>query len=100
LLFGQQGGGDRADEIRGRRFCRAEHTLQRDLPRNGKCPSLHDRLRATGDYDQAMADFIARQPMGRIGSPEEIAALALYLASDESAFTTGQTFVIDGGWAI
>ncbi|MCY4300538.1 MAG: SDR family oxidoreductase [Aestuariivita sp.] len=63
-------------------------------------PSLHDRLRATGDYDQAMVDFIARQPMGRIGSPEEIAALALYLASDESAFTTGQTFVIDGGWAI
>ncbi|MCY4151853.1 MAG: SDR family oxidoreductase [Aestuariivita sp.] len=63
-------------------------------------PSLHDRLRATGDYDQAMTDFIARQPMGRIGSPDEIAALALYLASDESAFTTGQTFAIDGGWAI
>lgn len=61
-------------------------------------PSLHDRLRATGDYDQAMKNFIARQPMGRIGRPEEIAALAVYLASDESAFTTGQACVIDGGW--
>lgn len=63
-------------------------------------PSLHDRLRATGDYDQAMIDFINRQPMGRIGTTEEIASLAHYLASDESAFTTGQAHVIDGGWAI
>ncbi|MEL6599895.1 MAG: SDR family oxidoreductase [Pseudomonadota bacterium] len=62
-------------------------------------PSLHDRLRATGDYDKAMADFIARQPMGRIGTAEEIASLATYLASDESAFTTGQACLIDGGWA-
>ncbi|MEO1472280.1 MAG: SDR family oxidoreductase [Pseudomonadota bacterium] len=62
-------------------------------------PSLHDRLRATGDYEAAMAAFVARQPMGRIGRPEEIAALAVYLASDESAFTTGQAHVIDGGWA-
>jgi 2-keto-3-deoxy-L-fuconate dehydrogenase len=45
-----------------------------------------------------MREFIARQPMGRIGEPEEIAALALYLASDESGFTTGQTHIIDGGW--
>ncbi len=63
-------------------------------------PSLHDRLRATGDYDQAMKDFVARQPMGRIGQTDEIGHLALYLASDESAFTTGQTHVIDGGWAL
>lgn len=63
-------------------------------------PSLHDRLRATGDYDKALGDFIARQPMGRIGQAEEIAALALYLASDDSGFTTGQAHVIDGGWAI
>jgi len=63
-------------------------------------PSLHDRLRTTGDYEQARKDFIARQPMGRIGKAEEIAALALYLASDESGFTTGQTHAIDGGWAI
>lgn len=63
-------------------------------------PSLHDRLRATGDYEKAITEFIARQPMGRIGKAEEIAALALYLASDDSAFTTGQTFAIDGGWSV
>jgi 2-keto-3-deoxy-L-fuconate dehydrogenase len=63
-------------------------------------PSLHDRLRATGDYDQAMKDFIARQPMGRIGTADEIAELALYLASDASKYTTGQPFAIDGGWTI
>ncbi|SDX40403.1 2-keto-3-deoxy-L-fuconate dehydrogenase [Ruegeria halocynthiae] len=63
-------------------------------------PSLHDRLRATGDYEQAMTDFIARQPMGRIGTSDEIAELALYLASDASKYTTGQPFAIDGGWTI
>ncbi|WP_370395277.1 SDR family oxidoreductase [Cognatishimia sp.] len=63
-------------------------------------PSMHGRLRATGNYEQALKDFIARQPMGRIGTAEEIAALALYLASDDSAFTTGQTFAIDGGWSV
>ncbi|KHQ52851.1 SDR family oxidoreductase [Mameliella alba] len=61
-------------------------------------PSLHDRLRATGDYDAALKTFIGRQPMGRIGKPEEIAALVAYLAADESGFTTGQVHVIDGGW--
>ena len=61
-------------------------------------PSMHQRLRDTGDYEAAWAAFVARQPMGRIGSPEEIAALATYLASDESAYTTGQAHVIDGGW--
>ena len=63
-------------------------------------PSLNDRMRQQGDYDKARQAFIARQPMGRLAAPEEIAALVLYLASDESAFVTGQTFVIDGGWAI
>ena len=63
-------------------------------------PSLHERLRATGDYYKAWRDFNARQPMGRLGTAEEIAALALYLASDESRFTTGQIHVIDGGWTI
>ncbi len=63
-------------------------------------PSLHDRLRTTGDYEQAMTDFIARQPMGRIGTAEEIAELALYLASDASKYTSGQPFAIDGGWTI
>lgn len=61
-------------------------------------PSLHERLRATGDYEKAMKDFIARQPMGRIATAEEIAALVTYLASDEAGFTTGQIHVIDGGW--
>lgn len=61
-------------------------------------PSLHQRLRDTGDYEGAWSSFIARQPMGRVGSAEEIAALAVYLASDESAFTTGQCLVVDGGW--
>jgi 2-keto-3-deoxy-L-fuconate dehydrogenase len=62
-------------------------------------PSLHDRLRATGDVEEALAAFRARQPMGRLGQPQEIAALALYLASDESAFMTGQALMIDGGWS-
>ena len=48
---------------------------------------------------QVEADFIARQPMGRIGTAAEIAALAVYLASDESAFTTGTAQIIDGGWS-
>lgn len=68
-------------------------------PGTVESPSLHDRMKATGDYEKAMRDFIARQPMGRIGDPAEIAALVVYLASDESAFTTGQTHIIDGGWA-
>jgi 2-keto-3-deoxy-L-fuconate dehydrogenase len=63
-------------------------------------PSLDQRMAAQGDVEKAYADFVARQPMGRLGRPEEVAALAVYLASDESAFTTGQTYVIDGGWAI
>jgi len=62
-------------------------------------PSLHQRLEATGDYDGSLRAFIGRQPMGRLGNPSEIAALALHLASDESAFTTGQCYVIDGGWS-
>ena len=63
-------------------------------------PSLHSRLHAYGDYAKTRAEFEARQPMGRFGKPEEIAALALHLASDESGFTTGQIHVIDGGWMI
>ena len=62
-------------------------------------PSLHQRLEATGDYETAMQNFTARQPMGRLASTEEIAALVVYLASDESAFTTGQPHIIDGGWS-
>jgi 2-keto-3-deoxy-L-fuconate dehydrogenase len=61
-------------------------------------PSLQSRLAATGDYAAARAAFVGRQPMGRLGTAEEIAALATYLASNESAFTTGAIHVIDGGW--
>ncbi|MBL8268781.1 SDR family oxidoreductase [Steroidobacter sp.] len=61
-------------------------------------PSLHQRMAATGDHEAARKAFIARQPMGRLGTAEEIALLALYLASDDSAFVTGQTHTIDGGW--
>jgi 2-keto-3-deoxy-L-fuconate dehydrogenase len=61
-------------------------------------PSLQQRLRAQGDYEAARADFVARQPIGRIGTPQEIAELAVYLAG--ATFTTGQIHIIDGGWAI
>ena len=67
-------------------------------PGTVESPSLQDRLRATGDYEGALKAFRARQPMGRLGKPEEIAALAAYLASENGAFTTGQAYVIDGGW--
>ncbi|MCB8822159.1 SDR family oxidoreductase [Microvirga rosea] len=67
-------------------------------PGTVETPSLHDRMRAQGDYEKARAAFIARQPMGRLGRPEEIAALVVYLASDAAAYTTGQIHVIDGGW--
>ena len=63
-------------------------------------PSLHQRMRDTGDYEAAMSGFVARQPMGRMGQPVEIAALAVYLASDASAYMTGQTLAIDGGMTL
>ena len=69
-------------------------------PGTVQSPSLNDRLAATGDFDAALAAFKARQPMGRLGKPEEIAAMVCYLASDLSAFTTGQAFAVDGGWSI
>ncbi|WP_295173064.1 SDR family oxidoreductase [uncultured Brevundimonas sp.] len=67
-------------------------------PGTVETPSLLQRLRDTGDFDKAYAEFTARQAMGRFGRPTELAALAVYLASDESAFTTGTVNVIDGGW--
>lgn len=68
-------------------------------PGTVQSPSLDDRIAAQGDVEEARKAFVARQPMGRIGTPEEIAALALYLMSDESAFTTGAVHVVDGGWS-
>lgn len=69
-------------------------------PGTVESPSLRERLAAKGDFDKALSEFRARQPMGRLGTPEEIAAVVCYLANDLSAFTTGQTFAIDGGWSI
>jgi 2-keto-3-deoxy-L-fuconate dehydrogenase len=67
-------------------------------PGTVETPSLQDRLRAQGDYEKTRAAFIARQPIGRVGRPEEIADLAVYLAG--AAYTTGQAHIIDGGWAL
>jgi 2-keto-3-deoxy-L-fuconate dehydrogenase len=68
-------------------------------PGTVQSPSLEQRLTASGNYEAARARFVARQPMGRFGTPDEIAELATYLASDASAFTTGQCHIIDGGWS-
>jgi len=72
-------------------------------PGTVESPSWHERVKALGEelgsYDAAMAQFVGRQPMGRVASAEEIAALVVYLASDESAFTTGHPHIIDGGWS-
>jgi 2-keto-3-deoxy-L-fuconate dehydrogenase len=74
-------------------------------PGTVESPSLRDRMTAlakkTGQpYEQVEAMFVARQPMGRLGTAEEIAAMAVYLASDESRFTTGTTMLVDGGWSL
>ena len=67
-------------------------------PGTVESPSLEDRMRAQGDYEAARAAFIARQPMGRLGTPEEIADLAVYLAG--ATYTTGQAYAVDGGMTI
>lgn len=67
-------------------------------PGTVESPSLQDRMKAQGNYDEARAAFIARQPMGRLGTPEEIADLVVYLAG--ATYTSGQAYSIDGGWTI
>jgi 2-keto-3-deoxy-L-fuconate dehydrogenase len=80
--------------------------IKRGIRCNAVCPgtvdtpSLGDRINAFADPVQARADFIARQPMGRLGTAEEIAELCVYLGSDETRFMTGQTVIIDGGITI
>jgi 2-keto-3-deoxy-L-fuconate dehydrogenase len=69
-------------------------------PGTVQSPSLDQRIAAQGDAEKARAEFIARQPLGRIGTAEEVAALAVYLASDESSYTTGQVHIIDGGFSL
>jgi 2-keto-3-deoxy-L-fuconate dehydrogenase len=69
-------------------------------PGTVQSPSLDQRIAAQGDVEKVRAEFVARQPMGRIGSAEEIASLAVYLASDESSYTTGQIHIIDGGFSL
>ena len=69
-------------------------------PGTVQSPSLEQRIAAQGDVEKVRSEFVARQPMGRIGRPEEIAALAVYLASDESSYTTGQIHIIDGGFSL
>ena len=63
-------------------------------------PSLEDRMRRSGDIEKAKADFLARQPIGRMAGPEEVVGIVVHLASDESRFTTGTTAIVDGGWAM
>jgi 2-keto-3-deoxy-L-fuconate dehydrogenase len=65
-------------------------------PGTVESPSLHERWKATGDFESAKSAFIARQPIGRIGKPEEVADLAVHLAG--ATYTTGQVYIIDGGW--
>lgn len=69
------------------------------LPGTVDTPSLRVRVAAQGNPEQAMAAFVARQPIGRLGTAAEIAALVVYLASDESGYTSGTTHIIDGGWS-
>jgi 2-keto-3-deoxy-L-fuconate dehydrogenase len=83
-----------ADFIRGGIRCNAI------CPGTVQSPSLQQRIKAQGDPEKAYAEFVMRQPMGRLGRAEEIAALAVYLASDKSRFTTGQTHIIDGGFSV
>ena len=96
-LYRDQGRRGRSHQIRRGRLRGPRGSLQHDLPGDSPIPlRFRSACGAPGDYEAARAAFIARQPIGRIGKPEEIADLALYLAT--ATYTTGQIHVIDGGW--
>ena len=63
-------------------------------------PSLEERMRATGDYEKAKIEFLARQPIGRFATSEEVTGILIHLASDDSQFTTGTFQIVDGGWSL
>ena len=63
-------------------------------------PSLKERMRATGDYESAKLEFLARQPIGRFATSDEVTGILIHLASDESKFTTGTFQIVDGGWSL
>ena len=94
-----KGGGDRARKSVAADH-RAEGALQRHLPRHRAVAFARRRIAARGGGPEVRQAFIDRQPMGRLGTAAEMAALALHLAGDESAFTTGQTFIADGGMTL
>ena len=94
-----QGGGHRAHEVdRGGLHRDRGIRCHAICPGTVDSPSLHTRLGATGNYEKALHDFIARQPIGRLGLAEEIADLVVYLCG--ATYTTGQAQIIDGGWAL
>ena len=104
-LRDDQGGGDRVDQAGRRRLHQAGHPGERDLPGNDPIAFADDRISdvstQTGrSLDTVRQAFIDRQPMGRLGTPEEVAALAVFLASDEASYITGQPHLVDGGMAL
>ena len=101
-----QGGGHRPDQSGRRRFHPPGHPLQRHLPRHDRVAVVRGTRaggrQANGQVrsKQVRKNFIARQPMARLGTAEEVAALAVFLASDESSYITGQPHLVDGGMAL
>ena len=104
-LWREQSRGHRADQSRGRRLHQEGHPLERHRPGTIESPSLDDRIatlaKSTGQSEQTVRQaFVDRQAMGRLGTAQEIANLALFLASDEASYVTGQVHLVDGGFAL
>ena len=96
----KQGGGGRLHARARDRSREAEHPRELRLPGHGGHASLGERINAFADPVQARKDFVARQPMGRLATAEEIAETFVYLVSDESSFMTGQAVFVDGGMSL